>query len=74
MVLLGILGASFLSFNAWTIAPVIAHYALLNSPAEVRLFATTNGLIVGMAIPLVVSLVRNRAEGRASRNEEESTE
>ena len=74
VVLLGILGASFLSFNAWTIAPVIAHYALLNSPAEVRLFTTTNGLIVGMAIPLVVSLVRNPAEGRASRNEEESTE
>jgi hypothetical protein len=64
-VLLGILGISFLSFNMWATAFVTAHQALLSSPAAVRLFSTTNGLIVGMTVPLVVFLMRRKASGTA---------
>jgi len=62
-VLLGMLGVLFLCFNMWAIVFATARQLPLNSPAAIRLFTTTNGLIIGLAIPLVVSLVRNNAAG-----------
>lgn len=64
-VLLGILGASFLSVNVWAIAYATTHQSLLSFPPAARLFLSTNGLIVGMAIPLAVFLLRNKATGTA---------
>ena len=62
-VLLGILGTSIFVFNALVIALAIAHHDAWRFPPALRLFSSTNGLLVGIAIPLVVSLLRNKTGG-----------
>jgi len=69
-VLLGILSVALVSFNVWEIAFVSAHQVVLSSPAVARLFSIANGLMIGMAIPLVVSLQRNRAAGTPGPNDD----
>ncbi len=58
-VLLGILGTIFLIFNAFSIGFAIAHHGVWSFPPADRLFFSTNGLLVGMA--LAISFWRTKA-------------
>lgn len=64
---LGILGTLLLVFNAFAIVFKSAHPAAWSLPPAVRVFFSTNGMLLGMAVSLVVPLLRSRANGKISR-------
>ena len=70
-ILVGILGASLVFLNLWAIAYATAHPTLLSFPPAVRLFLSTNGSIVGLLVPLIILLLRDKHKRRVSLNEDE---
>jgi hypothetical protein len=67
---LGILGTLILVFNASAIAFKSAHPVAGSLPPAARVFFSTNGMLLGMVVSLVVLLLLNNANGTTSRNDE----
>lgn len=69
-VFLGILGTLLLVFNAFAIVFRSAHPAAGSLPHAARVFFSTNGMLLGMVVTLVILSLRNKANGTISRNNE----
>lgn len=67
---LGIVGTLLLAFNAFAIVFKSAHPTAWRLPAAARMFFSINGMLLGMVVSLVVLLLRNKANGTISRNDE----